>query len=161
MKILVAVDSIDFNKAIADFVLKHQWQPDSVFRVIHVIEPEFPGAGVSFIPYLDSVVANDRREGESLTADLTRRIFAGDLTVELITDVLEGHPCDRIVETAREWKADLIIVGSHGRKGLTRFTLGSVSAAVVALAPCSVLVVRLPENTEKVPIGQAEKVATK
>jgi len=161
MKILVAVDSVEFNKAIADFVLKHQWQPGSIFKIIHVIEPEYSGAGISFIPFHDSVVANDRREGESLTADLTGRIFSEQLNIELTTDVLEGHPCDRIVDTAREWKADLIIVGSHGRKGLSRFTLGSVSAAVVALAPCSVLVVRLPEVSEKVSVKQAEMATTK
>jgi nucleotide-binding universal stress UspA family protein len=161
MNILVAVDSIEFNKAIADFVLKHHWQPDSVFKIIHIIEQRNDVTGVSFIPFLDSIVTNERREAESLTADLASRIFSGDLTVELTTEVLEGQPCERIAETARQWQADLIIVGSHGRRGITRFTLGSVSSAVVALAPCSVLVVRLPSSQETASTGKAVLAATK
>ncbi len=49
---------------------------------------------------------------------------------------------DAIIDTAQDWRADLIVVGSHGRRGLSRFLLGSVSQAVVAHAPCSVAVIR-------------------
>jgi nucleotide-binding universal stress UspA family protein len=47
-----------------------------------------------------------------------------------------------ILEEARRWDADLIIVGSHGRRGFKRFLLGSVSEAVAMKAHCSVVVVR-------------------
>jgi nucleotide-binding universal stress UspA family protein len=47
-----------------------------------------------------------------------------------------------IVEEARDWGADLIVLGSHGYGRVRRVVLGSVAAAVVAIAPCSVLVVR-------------------
>jgi nucleotide-binding universal stress UspA family protein len=59
-------------------------------------------------------------------------------------DVLFGSPDSRIVETAEEWKADLIVVGSHGYSRWERLLLGSVSSSVVHHAPCSVLVVRVP-----------------
>ena len=51
-----------------------------------------------------------------------------------------------ILDCAAEWGADLIIVGSHGRKGIARFVLGSVSEAVARYARCSVEIVRLPTN---------------
>jgi nucleotide-binding universal stress UspA family protein len=58
------------------------------------------------------------------------------------TAVRQGDPRTLIVDEAKEWDADLIVMGSHGRTGLTRLLLGSVAQAVVAHAPCSVEVVR-------------------
>ena len=56
--------------------------------------------------------------------------------------VLEGSPKRRIVEEAKGWGADIVVVGSHGRRGLTRYLLGSVSEAVAMHAHCSVEVIR-------------------
>ena len=56
--------------------------------------------------------------------------------------LLEGIPHDRIVRAARSTRADLIVLGTHGRTGLGRVFLGSVAARVVTLAPCPVLTVR-------------------
>ncbi len=58
----------------------------------------------------------------------------------------EGDPKSRIIDLATEWHADLIVLGSHGRKGLNRFLLGSVSQAVARQAPCSVQIVRIPST---------------
>ena len=52
--------------------------------------------------------------------------------------VEEGDPKTRIIDHAAHWQADVIVLGSHGRKGLDRFLLGSVSEAVARHAPCSV-----------------------
>jgi nucleotide-binding universal stress UspA family protein len=151
MKILIAVDSVDFNKVIAEFVNAHNWNSDTTVRVIHVIESQLlDSSQVSFLPFFDSLIENERVESENLVADMSHRIEIGkQTTAQVFTEVLEGHPYDRIVQAAREWQADLLIVGSHGRKGISRFTLGSVSSAVVALAPCSVVVLRLPSATKK------------
>jgi nucleotide-binding universal stress UspA family protein len=56
--------------------------------------------------------------------------------------VLEGIPHERIVRAARSTRADLIVLGTHGRTGLGRVFLGSVAARVVTLASCPVLTVR-------------------
>lgn len=58
--------------------------------------------------------------------------------------VEEGNPKVVIVDEANKWRADLIVLGSHGRKGLDRFLLGSVSEAVSRHATCSVEIVRVP-----------------
>jgi nucleotide-binding universal stress UspA family protein len=47
-----------------------------------------------------------------------------------------------ILDFAKDWKADLIVVGSHGRRGLTRFMLGSVAESIARHAHCSVWIVR-------------------
>jgi nucleotide-binding universal stress UspA family protein len=54
-----------------------------------------------------------------------------------------GDAKTKIIENATKWGADLIVVGSHGWKGLNRFLLGSVSEAVARHAPCSVEIVRI------------------
>ena len=55
--------------------------------------------------------------------------------------VVEGVPADRIVRAARARRADLLVLGTHGRTGLSRLVLGSVAARVVATARCPVLTV--------------------
>jgi nucleotide-binding universal stress UspA family protein len=69
-------------------------------------------------------------EGEPIESDRVR------------IHVRVGTPMEQIVELARTTEADLLVVGTHGRTGIRRLILGSVAEAVVARAPCSVLVVR-------------------
>jgi nucleotide-binding universal stress UspA family protein len=52
-----------------------------------------------------------------------------------------GSPAHMIVDVAREWDADLVVLGTHGRRGLPRFFLGSVAETVLRKAPCSALVI--------------------
>jgi len=56
--------------------------------------------------------------------------------------LLEGDPSVVIVETAQETEADLIVMGTHGRAGLTRLVMGSVAEDVLRHAPCPVLTIR-------------------
>jgi len=70
-------------------------------------------------------------------------VKAADISAE--TAVREGDPRSAIVDEADEWGADLVVIGSHGRTGVTRWLLGSVAGAIVSHAPCSVEVVRRRE----------------
>ena len=63
----------------------------------------------------------------------------------MTTAVEWGDPKSKIIDAAEQWHADLIVLGSHGRTGLERFLMGSVSDAVARHAPCSVEVVRIPK----------------
>jgi nucleotide-binding universal stress UspA family protein len=56
--------------------------------------------------------------------------------------LLEGIAHERIAQAARSRKADLVVIGTHGRTGFARFFLGSVASRVLAIAPCPVLTVR-------------------
>ena len=56
--------------------------------------------------------------------------------------VAEGRPDEVVIETAASQKADLIVVGSHGRTGLSRLFLGSISERIMGQAQCPVLVAR-------------------
>ena len=59
------------------------------------------------------------------------------------TVVEEGDPKTKTLDHAATWNADVIVMGSHGRRGVQHFLMGSVSEAVVRNAPCSVEVVRM------------------
>jgi nucleotide-binding universal stress UspA family protein len=58
------------------------------------------------------------------------------------TEIRRGDARQEILDSAAEWHSDVIVLGSHGRHGLDRFLLGSVSESVVRHATCSVDVVR-------------------
>ena len=63
------------------------------------------------------------------------------------TRILEaGNAEESIVRAAEDYETDLIVMGTHGRKGFSRIFLGSVAARVIAMAPCAVLTVRMPEE---------------
>ena len=66
--------------------------------------------------------------------------------VKFFSSVLEGNPAVEIVKYAQENSVDLIVVGTLGRGGLSRFLLGSTAEKVIRTAPCPVMVVRQPEE---------------
>jgi nucleotide-binding universal stress UspA family protein len=67
----------------------------------------------------------------------------GRQRLKVTAAVKEGDPKSKIPDAARDWRADLIVLGSHGRKGMGHFLIGSVSEAVARHADCSVEVVRI------------------
>jgi nucleotide-binding universal stress UspA family protein len=90
------------------------------------------------------MLEHDRKQGETTVEQAASRLRTGEgsRSLEITTEVLEGSPKELIVDEAKRWGADLIVVGSHGRGSVGRFFLGSVSLAVAAHAPCSVEIVR-------------------
>ena len=62
--------------------------------------------------------------------------------VKATSTIVQGVPADSIVRAARAKHADVIVMGTHGRTGFSRFLLGSVASRVVATSPCPVLTVR-------------------
>lgn len=79
------------------------------------------------------------KSGEQLVADM-QRLVPANLTSQ--TRVLLGQPAQEIVWCARNWRADLVVVGDHNRHAVTRFFFGSTTDAVLRHAPCPVLVIR-------------------
>jgi nucleotide-binding universal stress UspA family protein len=91
----------------------------------------------------DIMVARDRilQDAEAHVDRAADRLRSAGFIVR--TEVQpEGDASSAILDAAAKWPADVILVGSHGRSGLNRFLLGSVSDRVVRHAPCSVQVVR-------------------
>lgn len=148
MNILLAMDDSPHSDAALDAVLARPWPEDSRFRVISVVEPfhpEYAGWHTSYVPLALEAQKELLEATQRLVADSAVKIEEKFGKGTVTSEVLEGYIKDKILETARHWPADLIIMGSHGRRGFTRFLLGSVSEAVVSHAPCSVEIVKLPQ----------------
>ncbi len=110
--------------------------------LVHVLAPVVPIAGEGYVSpkaYDDlarSLRAHANRQLARL-ADRARRARARVRTL-----LLEGSPYESITRAARARRADLIVMGTHGRGALAKFFLGSVAERVVGTAPCPVLTVR-------------------
>jgi nucleotide-binding universal stress UspA family protein len=99
--------------------------------------PTLGGSGSAALT--EQVIEEQREEGESFVDQLPARLPAGVRAEVLLR---EGAPAAGIIDAAREWDADLIIAGTHGRGGLQRLFVGSTAEAVLRSAPCPVLVIR-------------------
>lgn len=143
MKVLLAIDDSKFSEAAAKSLAEQFRPPDTEVRVLHVVEPiaisEPPQMSPGYYPELEDRLPHAReivdRAGKTLSS-------AG---FRVTTSVATGDARSIILQEAAEWHADLIVMGSHGRKGLERFFLGSVSEAVARYAHCSVQIVRMPK----------------
>ena len=102
---------------------------------LHVVEP----VNVGFSEYA-AYVGPEEDRGEAMAK--LRAIKAPSPMVTLEYRLLEGDPATVIAETAGEIDADLVVMGTHGRTGLTRLVMGSVAEEVLRRASCPVLTVR-------------------
>jgi nucleotide-binding universal stress UspA family protein len=94
----------------------------------------------------EDVVQPRIEEAERLVSRTANALRSTELEVE--TTMRRGDPRKEVIEEAEAWHADLIVLGSHGRTGVKRLLMGSVSEGVMRHAPCSVEVVRAPRAEE-------------
>ena len=147
MKILLAIDDSEFSEAAIESVIRQATPQETEVRLLHVIEPIpiYPdGQAWRYGPEASQVLEEQRKEAEGLVARASQTLREKNFNV--MTAIEEGNPKEVIIDSAAEWHADLIVMGSHGRKGLDRFFMGSVSEAVALHARCSVQIVRLPRH---------------
>ncbi len=147
MRILVAIDGSKYSDAAVRSVAERGHSPDSEVRVLHVIEPvpvSPDGQAWGFALGISGVLDDQREAANELVARAAEVLRNAGWKVS--TFVGEGNPTAVILDDSAEWKADLIVLGSHGRSGLDRFLLGSVSEAVARHARCSVEIVRLRDT---------------
>jgi len=120
---------------------------------VHVVEPVKMG-----FSEFTSYVGPDEDKGWAL--EMLRSIKAPSPRVTLEYRLLEGDAATVIAETAQETDADLIVMGTQGRTGLTRLVMGSVAEEVLRRAPCPVLTVRgLAVVKAEEPAGYPETVS--
>ena len=111
--------------------------------ILHVIVPvlAIPAEGyVSPDLYEDLEASNRTAAQKQLDILVARAKKSGVRKVSSL--ISEGTTAERIAQAAKSRRADLIVIGTHGRTGLARFFLGSVASRVVSMASCPVLTVR-------------------
>ena len=109
--------------------------------LVHVLAPlVLPTDGYVSPKVYDEMNAAAQAEGRKHLDALVKKAKQAGVRVRSL--LLEGVPHERIAQAARSKKADVVVVGTHGRTGFSRFFLGSVASRVLAISPCPVLTVR-------------------
>jgi nucleotide-binding universal stress UspA family protein len=145
MKVILAIDGSPHSHAALVEFARQPWPNGTEVQILTVIHPSFP---LVMDPLFLGVSAHAQQVGElrhqapALVEAASAVIRDAAPAVTVTTKIVEGVPKDMIVQEARDWGADLIVLGSHGYGRMRRMVLGSVASAVVAKAPCSVQVVR-------------------
>jgi len=114
-----------------------------LLNVVGVPALGVPELGVALAStVIDQLVVENQTALQELARTHCSTTRGGQLLIKV------GDPRDMINQTAQELGIDLIVMGTHGRRGITRALLGSVAETVVRTAPCAVLTVRLREATD-------------
>jgi nucleotide-binding universal stress UspA family protein len=149
MKILCAIDGSPGSEQTLQALAKHTWPPATTIRVLTVAKRVYPSlAEVEATRQrpIDIQRSLDSLCHETAAAAASKLEADGDwLTCESAS--LRGNPKSVIVEEARRWNADLIVVGHTGGSRFARLLRGSVAHSVVTHAHCSVLLIRRSEST--------------
>jgi nucleotide-binding universal stress UspA family protein len=142
MKILLATDGSDYSKAAASSIARRPWPQNSEARVVSCADP-FEGTVEEEFSSIEALMSR-REVGMTQEENAVYQAMQVVSSAGLKTtgEVLSGYPKAKIVDEAKKWGADLVLVGSHGRRGVERILLGSVSEAVALHAHCSVEVIR-------------------
>jgi nucleotide-binding universal stress UspA family protein len=147
VKIVLAVDGSKFSEAAVQVVIEQARPQDTEIQVLHVVEPSSLLVAREMGGYdraLDAVWESETKQAEALVTKVADQLRSKGLKVT--TKVEQGDPKSGIIDAASKWRAELIIIGSHGRKGFDRFLMGSVAESVARHAPCSVEIVRIPRG---------------
>lgn len=152
-KVLIAVDNSRFSEHAAKYGFDMARAYQAEVGLVHILEPiVFPPAGpdgitgmpleVSAVDDIELIKA--QRESSENIIDSTIQKFGTGLQVTQFTEY--GSTADSIINCGKEFNADLIVLGTHGRTGLDRLFMGSVAEHVVRHSEVPVLVVPLKEE---------------
>jgi len=116
-------------------------------RLIHMLDMlDFTSGFETAAVYTDHVIPFMRRTGEEILQDgKARAEKAGIRADSVLLEGMKTRLCDAVAEQSRAWEAELIVIGTHGRRGVGRMLLGSDAEQIARTAPVPVLLVRAPE----------------
>lgn len=141
MHVLVALDESQPGWDALDHAL--ETFEDATITIVHVVDPVDLVYGDMEGGYVDQAMLDSAREsGEHLLERAAERAAEAGRGDDVATELRTGRPSRQLVEYAAESEADHIVVGSHGRSGVSRVLLGSVAEAVARRAEVPVTIVR-------------------
>jgi nucleotide-binding universal stress UspA family protein len=137
MRLLLAIDDSKFSEAATRAVVAQFPPQGTQVRVLNVVDLAIP------IPTSDAAGFREEslKHGQEVVRRAEQTLNSAGCTVQTVVE--EGDPKSKIIDQAAQWNAELIVMGSHGRRGIDRFLMGSVAESVVRYAHCSVEIVRM------------------
>ena len=147
MRILLPLDGSSFSDAALNEVASRPWPASSEVKIVTAFQvpvTSMPEVWALPTEYFLTIERTARESAQGVVdAGVVKLRGTLDKSVIVTGEVLASPPREAILDEADRWKADLIVMGSHGYGAWQRFLLGSVSQAVVAHAKCSVEVVHM------------------
>jgi len=141
--VLVAFDFSDTSKSALTYGRNLARAFDGRLHVLHVADV----ISTSAAQFYPEGPGDPEAKAHGLAMNQLRAVLAADGLDEARPAVrVAPDPALEVVEYAKELHADLIVIGTHGRTGVSRFLMGSVAENVIRTAPCPVLVVRPSEH---------------
>ncbi|MFQ6125142.1 MAG: universal stress protein [Candidatus Heimdallarchaeota archaeon] len=140
-KILVALDGSQKSDRAFDFALDLAEKYSAEILIFSVV-PLIPSIISAVYPGSDKYYAASKARHEQVLQDTLKKAKNLQPNLNILTKLAEGRPANKILETAKLKKSDLIIVGDRGLGGIQEFILGSVSHRVADGATCPVLIVK-------------------
>jgi nucleotide-binding universal stress UspA family protein len=138
MRILVALDQSQFASTVLGKAITLAKEQSAAMTIMTVAE-DFMDVG----DYMDTSSVTDKLFAAAKAAAETYAATAKAAGIEAKVLVEQGvSPADLIISQAESQKFDLIVMGHQGKRGLSRYLIGSVAGRVVSHAPCSVLIIR-------------------
>ncbi|KAI9129676.1 universal stress protein [Acaryochloris sp. CCMEE 5410] len=158
-RILVALDTSFLQPAVYEQALVEAKLHAAEVKLFHSVEAEINPLGNSTISPVGTPLESGYLSPSAVDYELARQAWDAQIAesklwlqefclkaehqgIKTIFETELGNPGPQICERAKDWHADLIVVGRHGRTGLKELFLGSVSNHIVHHAPCSVLVIQ-------------------
>jgi nucleotide-binding universal stress UspA family protein len=153
-KILIGIDNSTFAEHAAKygFDIAHQFKAH--VGLVHIVEPAVMpltnsvdpmlGSGMQDMGVGDIEIINIQNEASKNMINDAVKKFAGDLRVTHFSEF--GDTADGIINCSKEFKADMIVIGTHSRSGIDRLLMGSVAEHVVRHSAVPVLVVPFVEK---------------
>lgn len=141
-KIMLAIDGSKTATAAIEEVIKLVKNQDIQLRIVHVVDESLIYSGFDYALLLNIL----KQEGQDILNKATQ-LIESQTAIKVEASLLElkpsqGRIAEVIVDAAKKWPADLLIIGTHGRKGFSRFFLGSVAEQVTRIANTPVLLIR-------------------
>lgn len=116
-------------------------------RLLHMVDALSAAMAVGAYAISADVIDQLRADGEQMLQQARAQAVAGGVAADSVLDEgVRGRLADWVVEQARAWPADLVVLGTHGRRGVGRLLLGSDAEQVLRAAPVPVLLVRNPDG---------------
>jgi len=149
-RILVPIDGSTTSNQGLDEAVKLAKLTGASIRLIHVIDAlSFATGFEPYGVYAGNVIPLMKEAGQQLLKQASIRVEQQGVQVDsVLFDTYGNRVSDTVIEQAKAWGADLIVIGTHGRRGVGRLLLGSDAEQIVRLAPVPVLLIRAAEVKE-------------
>jgi len=147
-KILVAVDGSDTSQHALQQAIELARNMSAKLRIVHVVDMSWLPIGPEIAIDTEGICAARRGAGGTIVAaaqEIAKKAGVEAETALIETGTPTQHVAEAIAEEAARWPTDLVVLGTHGRRGLQRLILGSVAEQMARLSPGPVLLVPSPK----------------